>query len=68
MRVRLIFRRDRYGRGGDNIAFLENGYGAAVRFTEPREDFRHQHHDVRVEDGVQFGDLLRFVDFPYLAP
>jgi Peptidase family M28 len=66
MRVRLIWRRDRYLRGGDHIPFLEQGYPAA-RFTEPVENFAHQHQDVRVENGMQFGDLLRFVDFAYTA-
>ena len=66
MRVRVIYRRDRFLRGGDHIPFLEHGYPAA-RFTEPNEDFAHQHQDVRVEDGVQFGDLPRFVDFEYVA-
>ncbi len=66
MKVVTIWRRDRYLRGGDHIPFLEEGF-AAARFTEPYEDFRHQHQDVRVEDGVQFGDLLRFCDFPYMA-
>ena len=58
MHIELIFRRDRYLRGGDNISFLDNGYRAAARFTEIREDFKHQHQDVRVEDGKQFGDLI----------
>jgi hypothetical protein len=66
MRVRTIYRRDRYLRGGDHISFLEQRFPAA-RFTEPAEDFRHQHQDVRVEDGVQFGDLIEFCDFPYVA-
>ena len=44
------------------MSFLDSGY-PAVRFTEPRENFHHQHQDVRVEDGVQFGDLPEFVDF-----
>jgi hypothetical protein len=66
MRVRLIWRRDRYLRGGDQIPFLEQGYPAA-RFTEPAENFAHQHQDVRVENGVQFGDLPQFVDFGYVA-
>jgi hypothetical protein len=66
MEVRLIWRRDRYLRGGDQIPFLERRY-PAVRFTEPNEDYRHQHQNVRVEDGVQFGDLPRFVDFGYIA-
>jgi len=66
MTVKLVYRRDRYLRGGDHIPFLAQGY-AAVRFTEAHEDFRHQHQDVRVVDGVQYGDLPQFVDFPYLA-
>ncbi|QNP71203.1 M20/M25/M40 family metallo-hydrolase [Streptomyces roseirectus] len=64
MRVRVIYRRDRYLRGGDHIPFLENGY-PALRFTEPAEDFAHQHQDVRVEDGRQFGDLPEFCDFGF---
>lgn len=66
MDVRVIYRRDRYLRGGDHIGFLEQGY-PAVRFTEPHEDFRHQHQDVRVENGVQFGDLVEFCDFDFLT-
>ncbi|MEC3981285.1 M20/M25/M40 family metallo-hydrolase [Amycolatopsis sp. H20-H5] len=66
MTVRVIYRRDRYLRGGDHIPFLELGYPAA-RFTEPNEDFAHQHQDVRVENGKQFGDLPEFCDFPYIA-
>lgn len=66
MKVMLVYRRDRYGRGGDHIPFLERGY-PAIRFTEVNEDFRHQHQNVRVENGFQFGDLPEFVDFPYVA-
>ena len=66
MKVMLVYRRDRYGRGGDHIPFLERGY-PAVRFTEVNEEFRHQHQNVRVENGVQYGDLPEFVDFPYVA-
>lgn len=66
MRVRVVYRRDRFLRGGDQIPFLERGYPAA-RFTEPAEDYAHQHQDVRVENGVQYGDLERFCDFDYLA-
>ncbi|MDT7603128.1 MAG: hypothetical protein QOF61_1125 [Acidobacteriota bacterium] len=65
-RAQLIYRRDRYGRGGDHIPFLERGY-AAVRFTEPNEDFTHQHQNVRTENGVHYGDLPEFVDFEYAA-
>lgn len=66
MRVRVIYRRDRYLRGGDQIPYLARGYPAA-RFTEPNENFAHQHQDVRVENGQQFGDLPRFCDFAYIA-
>ena len=66
MNVDMIYRRDRYLRGGDHIAFLEKGY-AAVRFSEPNENYAHQHQNVRVEDGVQYGDLPEFVDAEYVA-
>ncbi len=62
----LIFRRDRYLRGGDHSAFNEQGF-AAVRFTEYREDFHHQHENPRTENGIEFGDLPKFVDFNYVA-
>lgn len=62
----LIFRGDRYLRGGDHISFNLQGF-AAVRFTEWRENFNHQHQNVRVENGVQYGDLPQFVDFDYVA-
>jgi len=66
MNVRVIWRRDRYLRGSDHISFLLRGYPAA-RFTEPRENFAHEHQDVRVENGVQYGDLIEFCDFAYIA-
>jgi len=66
MKVMMVYRRDRYGRGGDHIPFLERGF-AAVRFTEPNEDFRHQHQNVRTENGIKFGDLPEFVDYLYVA-
>ncbi len=66
MHPRVIYRRDRYLRGGDHIPFLERRFPAA-RFTEPNEDYRHQHQDVRVEDGEQFGDLPEFCDFGFIA-
>ncbi len=62
----LIWRADRFLRGGDHESFNAQGF-AALRFTEPRETFAHQHQDVRVENGVQYGDLLQFMDFDYLA-
>lgn len=64
--VQLIQRRDRYLRGGDHIPFLERGY-AAVRFSEPFENFAHQHQNPRTENGVAYGDLPEFVDFAYVA-
>jgi hypothetical protein len=64
--VTLVFRRDRYGRGGDHIPFLQAGY-PAVRFTEPNEDFSRQHQRVREEDGIRYGDVLEMVDFDYIA-
>lgn len=66
MNVRVIWRRDRYLRGSDHISFLLRGYPAA-RFTEPRENFAHEHQDVRVEDGVHYGDLIEFCDFAYIS-
>jgi hypothetical protein len=62
----LEFRRDRFLRGGDHSSFNQEGF-AAVRFTEWREDFNHQHQNVRTENGVEYGDLLKFVDFHYVA-
>jgi hypothetical protein len=62
----LEFRRDRFLRGGDHSSFNQEGF-SAVRFTEWREDFNHQHQNVRVENGVQYGDLLPYVDFDYVA-
>jgi hypothetical protein len=62
----LIWRADRFLRGGDHESFNAQGF-AALRFTEPRETFAHQHQNVRVENGVQYGDLLQYVDFDYLA-
>ena len=66
LRVQLIYRRDRYGRGGDHIPFLERGF-AAVRFCEPNEDYTHQHQNVRTEKGIVYGDLPEFVDYAYIA-
>jgi hypothetical protein len=62
----LVFRLDRYLRGGDHYSFNQEGF-SAVRFTEYREDFHHQHQNPRVENGIQYGDLLKFVDFDYVA-
>ncbi len=65
-RVRLIFRLDRFGRGGDHRPFAEAGL-PAVRFTEPLEDYRHEHQTPRTENGVEYGDLPKFMDFDFVA-
>jgi hypothetical protein len=65
-KVNVIQRHDRYLRGGDHMPFLEQGY-AALRFTEPNEDFSHQHQNLRTENGKVYGDLLEFVDYDYTA-
>jgi hypothetical protein len=66
VKPQLVFRLDRYLRGGDHYSFNQQGF-AAVRFTELREDFHHQHQDVRTENGLEYGDLTKFVDFDYVA-
>jgi len=65
-KVWMIYRRDRYLRGGDHIPFLERGY-TAVRITEADEDYTHQHQNVRTENGVFYGDTPEYVDFEYTA-
>jgi Zn-dependent M28 family amino/carboxypeptidase len=65
-KVWMIYRRDRYGRGGDHIPFVERGF-SGVRFTESDEDYTHQHQNVRTEAGVFYGDTPEFVDFNYVA-
>jgi hypothetical protein len=62
----LEFRRDRFLRGGDHTSFNEEGF-PAIRFTEWREDFNHQHQNVRTENGIEYGDLPKFVDHRYVA-
>lgn len=64
MTVRLIYRLDRYSRGGDHRPFLESGFNG-VRFVQANEDYSQQHQDVRVQDGKQYGDLVEFLDFEY---
>jgi hypothetical protein len=66
MKVWMIYRRDRYGRGGDHQPFLERGY-TAVRLTEPNENYDHQHQNVRIENGLQYGDLPEYDNFNYIA-
>lgn len=64
-KVDVIYRRDRYLRGGDHAPFLELGY-PALRMTEWIENWQHQHQNPRIENGKQFGDLPEFVDFDYV--
>jgi Zn-dependent M28 family amino/carboxypeptidase len=66
MNIRVIWRRDRYLRASDHVSFQGQGYPAA-RFTEPRENFNHEHQNTQVVNGVQLGDLIQFVDFDYIA-
>ena len=66
MQVALVYRPDRFSRGSDHESFLDQGW-PAVRFAEAVEDFKHQHQDPRVQDGVQYGDLVKYVDFEYTA-
>jgi Zn-dependent M28 family amino/carboxypeptidase len=63
--VKLIYRRDRFLRGGDHTPFSAQGF-TAVRITEMNEDFNRQHQDLRTENGFKFGDLPEYVDYPYL--
>jgi hypothetical protein len=65
LEVVMIYRNDRFLRGGDHTPFVENGF-AAVRFTEMNENFYHQHQDLRNEKGIEYGDLVKFMDFEYL--
>jgi hypothetical protein len=62
----LIFRADRFLRGGDHSSFNAAGF-PAIRFVEPVENFAHQHQTLRTENGVEYGDLSKFMDFDYLA-
>jgi hypothetical protein len=62
----LVYRADRFLRGGDQESFTAQAF-PAIRFVEPIETFAHQHQNVRVENGIQYGDLLQYVDFAYLA-
>lgn len=65
-RVRMIYRTDRYRRGGDQVPMLAAGF-PAVRLTESIENYNREHQDVRVENGVEYGDRLDGIDYPYLA-
>jgi hypothetical protein len=66
LKVRMIYRPDRFGRGGDQLALLAEGF-PAVRITEAAENYTRQHQTVRAENGIRYGDVIEGVDFPYLA-
>jgi len=65
LKIKLVYRNDRFLRGGDHTPFSQNGF-AAVRFCEMNENFDHQHQDLRTENGIKYGDLVEFMDFEYL--
>jgi hypothetical protein len=62
----MIYCRDRHGRGGGHIPFVECGF-TAIRITESDEDYTHQHENIRKEGDIQYGDLTEFADFGYVA-
>lgn len=65
LEVVMVYRNDRFLRGGDHTPYVQRGF-AAVRITEMNENYTHQHQDVRMENGIQYGDLPEFMDFEYL--
>lgn len=65
LKVKLVYRNDRFLRGGDHTPFSQNGF-TAVRLCEMNENFDHQHQDLRTENGIKYGDLIEFMDFDYL--
>lgn len=65
LEIVMIYRNDRFLRGGDHTPFINRGF-AAVRLSEMNENFLHQHQDLKVEKGVEYGDLIKFMDFEYL--
>jgi len=64
--IRMIFRQDRYGRGGDHFPFYKAGL-PAVRFTEPLEDYNHQHQTPRTENGIEYGDLEKYLNYTFMG-
>jgi len=64
--IRMVFRVDRYGRGGDHYPFYKAGL-PAVRFTEPLEDYNHQHQTPRTENGVEYGDFAKYLNPAFLG-
>ena len=66
LKVKMVYRTDRFSRGGDQVPFLEAGF-PAIRFTEAHENYTRQHQDLRIENGIRYGDTIDGVDFAYLA-
>lgn len=64
--IKLMYRNDRFLRGGDHTPFVNHGF-TAVRLTDYYENYDHQHQDVRTENGKKYGDLIEFLDFDYLT-
>lgn len=65
LEVNLVYRNDRFLRGGDHTPFSQNGF-TAIRFCEMNENYDHQHQDLRTENNIKYGDLPEFMDFEYL--
>jgi hypothetical protein len=65
LEVKLVYRNDRFLRGGDHTPFAREGF-TAIRVCEMNENYYHQHENVRIENGIQYGDLPEFVDFEYM--
>ena len=65
LEVVMVYRNDRYLRGGDHTPYVQRGF-AAIRMTEMNENYEHQHQDLRTQDGIEYGDLIKFMDFDYL--
>jgi leucyl aminopeptidase len=63
--IKLIYRNDRFLRGGDHTPFVNQGF-TAVRLTDYYENYDHQHQDIRTENNQKYGDLIEFMDFDYL--
>jgi hypothetical protein len=64
--IRMVFRQDRYGRGGDHYPFYKAGL-PAVRFTEPLENYEHQHQTPRTENGIEYGDFEKYLNFTFMG-
>ncbi len=65
LQVQMVYRTDRFLRGGDHLPYLQNGF-TAVRITEMNENFTRQHQDVHKENGIDYGDVAKWIDYEYL--